>query len=193
MKTAAGIRKVTVELYVHYIGRCLNDFSARFSAKFFAVPTVHPLRYLDVIVSTLVVMLQFKVQYYQSYHTALGDSYLPIAFRLMHVRHRIIRRYDIALGGRQRSTASWNVGRKEKKKILVRISARIREERRGRRSIDSCLLSCCPILCWIQDNSPSNGSRISGTIDLSGLWSPRGYRFRRTCRLTETFRNRRFY
>lgn len=106
MKTAAGIRKVTVELYVHYIGRCLNDFSARFSAKFFAVPTVHPLRYLDVIVSTLVVMLQFKVQYYQSYHTALGDSYLPIAFRLMHVRHRIIRRYDIALGGRQRSTAS---------------------------------------------------------------------------------------
>lgn len=106
MKTAAGIRKVTVELYVHYVGRCLNDFRARFAAKFFAVPTVHPLRYLDVIVSTLVVMLQFKVQYYQSYHTALGDSYLPIAFRLMHVRHRIIRRYDIALGGRQRSTAS---------------------------------------------------------------------------------------
>lgn len=67
MKTAAGIRKVTMELYVQYVGRSLNDFCARFAAKSFAVPAVHPLRYLDVIVSTLVVMLQFKVQYYQSY------------------------------------------------------------------------------------------------------------------------------
>lgn len=106
MKTAAGIRKITVEFYVHYVGRCLNDFRVRFAAKSFVVPMVHPLRYLDVVVSTFVVMLQFKVQYYQSYQTALGNGYLPIAFRLMHVRHRIIRRYDIALGGCQSSTAS---------------------------------------------------------------------------------------
>lgn len=106
METAAGIRKVTMELYVQYVGRSLNDFRARFAAKSFAVPAVHPLRYLNVVVSTLVVMLQFKVQYYQSYQTTLGNSYPPIAFRLMHVRHRIIRRYDIALGGSQRSTAS---------------------------------------------------------------------------------------
>lgn len=187
MKTAAGIRKITVEFYVHYVGRCLNDFRVRFAAKSFVVPMVHPLRYLDVVVSTLVVMLQFKIQYYQSYQTALGNGYLPIAFRLMHVRHRIIRRYDIALGGCQSSTASWNI----EKKILVQISARIRVKRRRRRSIDSCLLSCCPILCWIRDNS--NGSRISGTIDLSGLWSPRGYRFHRICRLTERFRSRHFF
>lgn len=141
MKTAAGIRKVTVELYVHYVGRCLNDFRARFAAKFFAVPTVHPLRYLDVIVSTLVVMLQFKVQYYQSYHTALGDSYLPIAFRLMHVRHRIIRRYDIALGGRQRSTASWNVGKKKEKR---KFSFESRQES-GRKDVkdDRSILAYC--------------------------------------------------
>lgn len=106
METSTGIRKVTVELYVHDVRRCLNDFRARFAAKFLAVPAVHPLRYLDVVVFTLVVILQFKIQYHQSYHTSLGNSDPPIAFRLVHVRHRIIRRYDIALGGRQRSTAS---------------------------------------------------------------------------------------